>query len=215
MIWVIHCSACIILVSIYPWPPSVLTGIVIISYVCLSVTNDVTALRISSIGLKFGAVMNSNMKQVAIKNGHAWPMFAFSDLGQPRVLSFSEHLVYISAGGVTRQPADHRHSVPVTSYDVRLLANDIRARHRGRRYAGARRGTRKGGGLNPLHAKFFRGNIKHIFTFYVIPPHWYDTGGWNPSSSKKRTHPFHIVNIMAVGVLETQGARTSAAMILT
>ena len=24
---------------------------------------------------------------------------------------------------------------------------------------------------NPLHAKFFRGNKKHLFTFYVIPPH--------------------------------------------
>ena len=24
--------------------------------------------------------------------------------------------------------------------------------------------------LNPLHAKLFRGNMKHIFTFYVIPP---------------------------------------------
>ena len=25
--------------------------------------------------------------------------------------------------------------------------------------------------VNPLRAKFFRGYIKHIFTFYVIPPH--------------------------------------------
>ena len=25
--------------------------------------------------------------------------------------------------------------------------------------------------FNPLHAKFFGGNIKHIFTLYVIPPH--------------------------------------------
>ena len=30
--------------------------------------------------------------------------------------------------------------------------------------------------INPLRAKFFRGNIKHIFTFYVITPRWYDTG---------------------------------------
>ena len=29
--------------------------------------------------------------------------------------------------------------------------------------------------VNPLRAKFFRENIKHIFTFYVITPHWYDT----------------------------------------
>ena len=69
--------------------------------------------------------------------------------------------------------------------------------------------------LNPLHAKFFRGHIKHIFTFHVIPLHWFNTGGWNPSSNKTRTYPFYIANIMAAGVLATQGARTSAAMILT
>ena len=64
--------------------------------------------------------------------------------------------------------------------------------------------------FNPLRANFFRGNIKHIFTFYVIPPHWCDTGGWKPSSNKTRTYLF-----MAAGVLATQGARTSAARILT
>ena len=69
--------------------------------------------------------------------------------------------------------------------------------------------------INPLRAKFFRGNIKHIFTFSVFPPHWYDTGGWNPSSHKTRTYPFYIVNIMTAGVLATQGARTSTVMILT
>ena len=68
---------------------------------------------------------------------------------------------------------------------------------------------------NLLRANFFRGNLKHIFIFYVIPPHLYDTGGWNLSSTKTRTCPFYIVNIMAAGVLATQGARTSAAMILT
>ena len=61
---------------------------------------------------------------------------------------------------------------------------------------------------------FLRGNIKHIFKFYVIPPHWHDTGGWNPSSNKTRTYPFYIVIIMAAGVLATQVARTPAAMIL-
>ena len=38
--------------------------------------------------------------------------------------------------------------------------------------------------INPLRAKLFGGSIKHIFTFYVIPPHWYHTGGRNPSSNK-------------------------------
>ena len=69
--------------------------------------------------------------------------------------------------------------------------------------------------VNPLHAKFFRGNIKHIFILYVIPPHWYDTGGWNPSSNRTRTYPFYTVNIMAAGVLAPYVTRTSAAMILT
>ena len=32
--------------------------------------------------------------------------------------------------------------------------------------------------INPIRAKFFRGNIKHIFAFYVIRPHWYDTDDW-------------------------------------
>ena len=35
--------------------------------------------------------------------------------------------------------------------------------------------------LNPLRAKFPEGT-KKLFTFYVIPPHWYDPGGCNPSS---------------------------------
>ena len=55
--------------------------------------------------------------------------------------------------------------------------------------------------LNPLRAKFFRGNIKHIFTFHVISPHWYDAGSLNPSSNKTRTYLFYIVNIMAADVL--------------
>ena len=46
--------------------------------------------------------------------------------------------------------------------------------------------------VKPLRAAFFRGNIKHIFTFYVIPPHWYDTGSWNPSSIRTRTYPFYM-----------------------
>ena len=69
--------------------------------------------------------------------------------------------------------------------------------------------------LTPYELNFFRGNIKHIFTFYVIPPHWYDTGTSNPSSSMRRTYIVYIVSIMAVDVLATKGARTSAATILT
>ena len=42
--------------------------------------------------------------------------------------------------------------------------------------------------LNPLCAKFVRGNIIMyiVFTFYVIPPHWHETGSWNSTSWKTR-----------------------------
>ena len=70
--------------------------------------------------------------------------------------------------------------------------------------------------VNPLpclHAKFYRVNKKLIFTFYVSPPHWHDTGSWNSFSSMIRTYLFHIVNIMGADVLATQGARASATML--
>ena len=57
--------------------------------------------------------------------------------------------------------------------------------------------------INPLRAKFFRGNIKHMVTFYVITAHWYNTGTENPSSSKTGTYIFFIVNIMTADVLAT------------
>ena len=41
--------------------------------------------------------------------------------------------------------------------------------------------------LKILYVLNFSGGTKHIFTFYVIPPYWHDTGGWNPSSSKTGT----------------------------
>ena len=46
----------------------------------MGLRNDVTALtrRISAIGLKFGGMMHSATKQIAISNGHAWPIFACS-----------------------------------------------------------------------------------------------------------------------------------------
>ena len=55
--------------------------------------------------------------------------------------------------------------------------------------------------VNPLCAKFFQREHKHIFTFCVISPHWYHAGSWNPSSNKTRTYLFYIVNIMAADVL--------------
>ena len=69
--------------------------------------------------------------------------------------------------------------------------------------------------FNPICANVFRWKEKHIFTFYVIPPHWYEKGSWNPSSSKTKTCIFYIVNIMSADVLTTQEARSSATMIFT
>ena len=43
---------------------------------------------------------------------------------------------------------------------------------------------------------------------YVIPPHWYDTVSWNPSSCKTRTYLFYIVNITASA--KTRTTRTHA-----
>ena len=37
----------------------------------------------------------------------------------------------------------------------------------------------------------FAVGTKHIITFYVSPPHWYDRGSWNLSSSKTRSCIFY------------------------
>ena len=58
-------------------------------------------------------------------------------------------------------------------------------------------------------------NFSEVITFYVIPPHWHNTGSWNPSWHKTRTFFFYIVNIIGADVLATQGARASAAVIFT
>ena len=55
--------------------------------------------------------------------------------------------------------------------------------------------------INPLRAKFFKGNKNNIFTFYVIPPHWHDTGCWNPFSSNIRTYLFYIHVVLISWVL--------------
>ena len=51
-------------------------------------------LRKSHYGLKFGGMMQFAMKRITVWNGHAQLMFTFYDLGWPRMLSFSERLVY-------------------------------------------------------------------------------------------------------------------------
>ena len=52
-------------------------------------------------------------------------------------------------------------------------------------------------------------------TVYIIPPRWHDTGSWNSSPYKASTYLVYIINIMGADILDTQGARISAAMILT
>ena len=59
----------------------------------------------------------------------------------------------------------------------------------------------------------FQRKQKHIFTFYVIPPHWHDTGCWNPFLCKTSTCLFYMVNIIDADALVTQGLRASATMI--
>ena len=43
-------------------------------------------------GLEIGGMMQCTMRWITSWNGYAQPMFAFSDFGRPRVLSFSESL---------------------------------------------------------------------------------------------------------------------------
>ena len=69
--------------------------------------------------------------------------------------------------------------------------------------------------FKPFGAKFFIRRHKNVSIIYIIPPSWIDTGSWNPSSCKTRSCLFCIVNIMAADGLATQGARASAAMLLT
>ena len=70
---------------------------------------------------------------------------------------------------------------------------------------------------NPIRWYFFQRKNKHVFTFYVIPPHRLDQGDWNVSSCKIKTYLFHTVDITGVDVLATQaqGAGASATMIFT
>ena len=53
-----------------------------------------------------------------------------------------------------------------------------------------------------FHAWFFLDGTKHIFTFYVISPHWHDKGGWIFSSLKTEAYIFYIIN-MGADVLAT------------
>ena len=51
-------------------------------------------LKKSQYGLKVGGMTQFTMKRITVWNSHTQLMFAFSDLGRSRVLSFSERLVW-------------------------------------------------------------------------------------------------------------------------
>ena len=46
--------------------------------------------------------------------------------------------------------------------------------------------------FNPVRAE----GTKHVFTFYVISPHWHDTCSWNPPPSKIRTYLLYEADIL-------------------
>ena len=54
-----------------------------------------------------------------------------------------------------------------------------------------------------IYVLFFPSEHKHVF--YIIDPHWHDTGSWSLSSYKTRTYLCYIVNAMATDGLATPG----------
>ena len=63
----------------YPWPPLAPTRIVVCPcvcpFVCPKQRYHTNSLRISAISLKFGRMMHSTMKHIAVDNGDAWSIF--------------------------------------------------------------------------------------------------------------------------------------------
>ena len=86
-------------------------------------------LRKSHYRLKFGGMTQFAMKRITVWNGHTQPMSAFSDLGQPRVLPFSERLVlqwcnFTSSGDESTSSGDdsiiRTASNAIKRYDTKL-----------------------------------------------------------------------------------------------
>ena len=69
--------------------------------------------------------------------------------------------------------------------------------------------------INSLCANYFQRKHKYVFTFYVVPPQWQAIDSLNTSSYETKTYLFYKANFMVADVLEMQGARASATMILT
>ena len=69
--------------------------------------------------------------------------------------------------------------------------------------------------INSCHTEVFQEKIKIFFFFFNISQHIEKVVERYLAPWNTRTHLFCIVNTMAADVLATQGARTSAAMVLT
>ena len=67
----------------------------------------------------------------------------------------------------------------------------------------------------PLYDVIMHRIYKDVSAIYIIPPHWHDTGSWDPSSCKTRTYLFYKVNVKDADVLVTQGLEASVTMIFT
>ena len=65
------------------------------------------------------------------------------------------------------------------------------------------------------HAAFIYKKHKNVFIFSIISEHFDGTCSWNLSWRKTGMHLSYVINIMAADDLATQGARASAAMVLT
>ena len=69
--------------------------------------------------------------------------------------------------------------------------------------------------VSPLSYQIYCWKHNNIFALFIISLHWDGTGSLKLSLQKTVTYFPYVFNTMAADVLATQGARTSAAMILT
>ena len=72
--------------------------------------------------------------------------------------------------------------------------------------------------LTPVSLNLFQDTRTHLFSVSVYlsrPQHWDGVDTSNPSSWNATTDSSHVVNTMAVDSLATDGARPSAAMMVT
>ena len=69
--------------------------------------------------------------------------------------------------------------------------------------------------FRPLFCCIYFRKHEIVIAFSINSQHWDGIGSWKPSSWKRRTCLFGVVNTMVVDDLATEGARASATMVLT